>query len=285
MKDTEYRVILFYHFVHLEDTETLCMEQRILAESLDLKGRLLIAREGINGTFEGTVENLKNYKNALTNDARFKNVRFKESIGTGKAFRKLEIRVRDEVVTLGAGTFDIPHQTAPEITAADLEMLYAQNDDFVILDLRNDYEIQAGKFERTIDPGLKNFRDLPSKLPELASLKKKKVITVCTGGIRCEKATCLLKKEGFENVFQLKDGIHTYLQEFPGKRFKGTLFVFDNRMVTPVVETGEREIIGTCFECNTTCEAYFSDDSVRPSRKVICCSQCLEKHTELRSCA
>ncbi len=285
MVNPEYRVILFYRFTPIDDTEALRSQQRALAESLGLKGRLLIAREGINGTFEGTVEHIKSYIHALKTDARFKNIGFKESIGTGKAFRKLEIRVREEVVTLNAGTFDIAKETAPEITAADLEQLYALDDDFVVLDLRNDYEIQAGKFERTIDPGLKNFRDLPSKLTELASLKKKKVITVCTGGIRCEKATCLLKKEGFENVFQLKDGIHTYMQEFPGKRFKGTLFVFDNRMVTPVVETTEREIIGTCFECGTTSEAYYSDDSVRPSRKVICCSECLEKHAYLRSCA
>ncbi len=285
MLKPEYRVILFYQFSYIEDTEAFCTEHRILAEQLGLKGRLLIASEGINGTFEGTVDALESYKKSLTCDTRFKDIGFKESAGTGKAFRKLEIRVRDEVVTLNAGTFDIPNETAPVITAADLENLYAQNEDFVVLDLRNDYEIQAGKFERTIDPGLKNFRDLPSKLPELAPLKKKKVITVCTGGIRCEKATCLLRKEGFENVYQLKDGIHTYMQEFPGKRFKGTLFVFDNRMVTPVVDSPQREIIGTCFECGITCEAFYSDDSVRPSRKVICCSECLEKHAELRSCA
>ena len=278
-------VILFYTFVRIEDPAALCTAQRTLCESFHLKGRLLIAHEGINGTFEGTPENIAAYQKALRADERFATIGFKESISDGTAFRKLEVRVRKEVVTLGAGEFDVKNETAPEITAEELDALFTNNEDFVVLDLRNDYEIEAGKFERTIDPGLKNFRDLPAKLPELAHLKGKRVVTVCTGGIRCEKATCLLKKEGFENVVQLKDGIHTYMQKYPAKRFKGTLFVFDNRMVTPVVESENREVIGKCVFCGSSCEEYFSDDSVRPSQKVICCASCIQVHSELRSCA
>jgi UPF0176 protein len=105
-------------------------------------------------------------------------------------------------------------------------------------------------------------------------LKDKKVVTVCTGGIRCEKATCLLKREGFSDVYQLKDGIHTYMKQHPGKHFKGTLFVFDNRMTTDVVPTENKEIIGKCSFCGTTTENYCSDDSVRPSRKILCCEDC-----------
>lgn len=285
MKALKTVIILFYSFVTIEDPLSFRDAQRALAESLALKGRLLIAKEGINGTFEGTCESIEAYTKALRSDPRFSDINFKESDGTGDAFRKLEVRVRSEVVTLGAGDFDVQNETAAEITAEELEKLYTSDEDFVVLDLRNDYEIAAGQFERTVDPGLKNFRDLPSKLAELEHLKGKKVVTVCTGGIRCEKATCLLKKEGFTNIYQLKNGIHTYMQQYPASRFKGTLFVFDNRMVTPVVESSEREVIARCFDCGVASEEFFSDDRARPSIKVVCCSDCVHKHAELRSCA
>ncbi len=278
----EYIVILFYGFVDIVDPEKLREEQCALCEKIGLKGRILIAGEGINGTLEGTRAAITAYEEALHTDPRFVDMPFKESAGTGDAFRTLDIRVREEVVTLGSGRFDVHAETAPEMTAEELHALYASGEDFIVLDLRNDYEIDAGHFERTEHPNLRNFRELPEKLESIAHLRKKKVVAVCTGGIRCEKATCLLKKEGFENIYQLKDGIHTYMQQFPGTHFKGTLFVFDNRMTTPVVESPSRAIIGTCAFCGTSSEDFYSDDSQKPSLKVICCPSCLPTHAELR---
>ena len=214
----------------------------------------------------------------------FKKVVFKKSVGNGKGFTKLQVKVRPEVVTLGVGKLNIKKDTAPVVTAQKLEKMYANNDDFVVLDLRNDFEVQAGYFEKTVNPKLKNFRDLPQKIGQLSHLKDKKVVAVCTGGIRCEKATVLLKKEGFRNLYQLKDGIHTYMKKFPGKHFKGSLFVFDNRMVTPVEDSMEREVVGECFYCATKCEEFYNDDSFRPSKKVICCDRCIGKHSKLRKC-
>lgn len=277
-------VILFYKFTPIEDPASLCAAQRALCERVGIMGRLLIATEGINGTFEGTKEQINAYTKALRADNRFSDLVIKESESNGQAFRRLEVRVRPEVVTLGAGAFYIPKETAPIVTAEELDAMFAKDENFVVLDLRNDYEIASGKFENTVDPGLRHFRDLPNKLPELQHLRHRKVVAVCTGGIRCEKATCLLKREGFENVYQLKDGIHTYMQKYPGKHFKGSLFVFDNRMVTPVVETPDREVVGRCLFCDVACEEYWSDDSVRPSMKVICCDSCITNHAELRSC-
>ena len=280
--------------MNLKNPEKIKLTQRKLCESLDLKGRMLLATEGVNATFEGTVREINKYKKELTKNRVFKNIVFKESESNGKAFTKLEIKVRDEVVTLGAGKFDVKKDTAKTITATELENLYKKNEDFVVLDLRNDFEIKAGYFEKTIDPGLQNFRDLPSKIAKLKArlndkvgqgLKDKKVVAVCTGGIRCEKATCLLKKEGFKNLYQLKDGIHTYMQKYPGRHFKGSLFVFDNRMTTSVVDFPNREVVGRCIYCNKKCERFYSNDTVRPSQKVICCRPCAKKHTEeLRPC-
>jgi UPF0176 protein len=277
----KYIVILFYRFTDIADPEAEREAQRTLCETLGLKGRILLAGEGINGTLEGREEAIESYKHALHADPRFATMPFKESAGTGDAFRFLDIRVRDEVVTLGSGRFDIAHETAPEITADELQELYENGDEFTVLDLRNDYEIEAGYFERTEHPGLRNFRDLPEKIDSISHLKEKKVIAVCTGGIRCEKATCLLKKEGFQRVYQLKDGIHTYMQKYPGKHFKGTLFVFDNRMTTSVVDS-QRAIVGQCAFCGSACEDFYSDDRFRPSNKVICCSNCIPAHAELR---
>ncbi len=278
------KVILFYKFIQIEDPNALKNEQRKLCESLGLKGRMLIAHEGVNATFEGTAESILKYTQAMRVHPLFSDVVFKESVGAGKSFTRLRILVRKEIVTLEAGEFDIKNETAKALTAEELQQMYEKNEDFIVLDLRNEYELAVGKFENTVDPKLRNFRDLPKKLSELEYLKKKKVVAVCTGGIRCEKATCLLKREGFENIYQLKDGIHTYIQKYPSSKFRGSLFVFDNRMTTPVVDIKDREVVGQCVFCDTKCEKYYSDDSVRPSKKLICCDGCITTHPELRNC-
>ncbi len=275
---TKHTVILFYKFTNLKNPERLAKLHSLKCKELNLLGRMILAREGVNATFEGLTKNINAYKRFLKRDKIFKNIVIKESAGNGKAFTKLSVRVRDEVVTLGTpNKFNIKKETAKEITATQLQKMYEKNEDFVILDLRNDYEIASGKFDKTVDPGLTNFRDLPAKIKEIAPLKRKKTITVCTGGIRCEKATCLLKREGFTDLYQLKDGIHTYMKKYPAKHFKGTLFVFDNRMTTDVVKTRKKEVIGRCSFCDIKTENYCSDDSVRPSRKILCCEKCFKK--------
>lgn len=280
-----YTIILFYRFTDIAHPEQFRDEQKKLCQALGLKGRLLVAHEGVNGTFEGTTEAIEQYKQILTSQPGFAGLIFKESHGTGHAFTKLEIKVRREVVTLGVGDFDIAAETAPELSPTELEALYEKEEDFVVLDLRNDFEIAVGQFDKTVNPALENFRDLPDKVKDLEHLKDKKVVAVCTGGIRCEKATCLLKRAGFSNLYQLKDGIHTYMQEFPASHFKGSLFVFDNRMTTPVTTGYQHEVIGRCAYCSETCEQFYSDDSVRPSKKIICCDRCFVDHQDrLRSC-
>ena len=280
----EYVVLLFYKFIDLADPKAVADEQRAKCAEIGLKGRVLIAEEGINATLEGTREQAEAYKAFMKNDKNFSDILIKESAGTGDDFRRLVVKVRPEIVTLGAGRFDVKKETATELPPAELQKWYENGEDFVVLDLRNDYEITSGRFEKTIDPKLANFRDLPAKLAEMGDLKNKKVLTVCTGGIRCEKATCLLKREGFTDVYQLKDGIHTYMQQYPGQHFKGSLFVFDNRMVTDVVDIPNKEIVGRCVFCENPTETYCSDDSARPSRKILCCESCYEKESyHLRS--
>lgn len=284
---TKYKVILFYKFTKIQNPQKLVKEQKKICLALDIKGRMLIAKEGINATFEGTEKNINKYKKEIRKDKRFEDIVFKESKGDGKSFSKLKIKAREEVVTLGYPKINIKKETAKTITAKELQQLYKKEEDFVVLDLRNDYEIKAGYFEKTFNPELQNFRDLPQKIKsgELNELKNKKVISVCTGGIRCEKGTCLLKKAGFKNLYQLKDGIHTYMQKYPGSHFKGTLFVFDDRMTTIVKDGMKHEVVGRCIYCNKKCEQFYSDDTTSPSRKIICCHPCAKKHSDiLRRC-
>jgi UPF0176 protein len=281
MEKGDYKVLLFYKFVVLENPGKIRDEQRAFCESEGIKGRILIGKEGINGTLEGTIEATDAYKKWMHESEFFSDMPIKESKGTGEAFPKLKVKVRPEIVTLGSVELDVKNETAKEITAEEFDALYENDDDFVVLDLRNDFEVASGYFEKTIDPKLRHFRDLPAKLKEMEHLKDKKVVTVCTGGIRCEKATCLMKREGFNNIYQLKDGIHTYMDKFPGKRWKGTLFVFDNRMTTDVAEiVPEKEVVGTCAYCNISTENYYNDDSVAPSRKVLACDPCYEVRKE-----
>ncbi len=275
MKKETFTVILFYKFIKIKNPEVFRDKQRKIAESFDLLGRMLVAPEGVNATFEGTTKNIKGYIKKLKTQVIFKDVAFKQSVGHGKGFTKLMVKTRPEVVTLDIGDLDIKKETAKTVTASQLEKMYTKKEDFVVLDMRNDFEIEAGYFEKTYNPKLKNFKNLPEKIEELAYLKNKKVVTVCTGGIRCEKGTVLLKKHGFTNLYQLKDGIHTYMKKYPGKHFKGSLFVFDNRIVTPVVDSPNREVVARCKYCSTKCEIFYNDDSVRPSRKVVCCEVCI----------
>ena len=221
MKKNAYTIILFYKFQEIKNPEKFKEQQRIIAQKFNLRGRILIASEGVNATLEGKTEDIKKYIKKLKTTKFFKSVVFKESAGNGAAFPKLKVKIRPEIVTLGAGKFNVKKETAKTISAVALEKMYQRKEEFAILDLRNDFEIKAGYFKKTINPKLKNFRDLPEKIEELSRLKNKKLVAVCTGGIRCEKATCLLKKEGFTNVYQLKDGIHTYIKKFPGKTTAG----------------------------------------------------------------
>jgi len=285
MEENSSTIILFYKFTKIKNPEAFKIKQRKLAQAFNLKGRMLIAKEGINATLEGLTKDIKGYIKAFKAQRAFGGVVFKQSEGNGKGFTKLMVKVRPEVVTLGVGELDIKKDTAPVVTANQLDKMYDKKEDFVVLDLRNNFEVQAGYFENTVNPKLRYFRELPEKMGELEHLKDKKVVAVCTGGIRCEKATVLLKKEGFKNIYQLKDGIHTYIKKFPGKRFRGSLFVFDNRMVTPVADSENREVVGKCFDCGVSCEEFYNDDSVRPSRKTLCCDKCITRHSKLRKCA
>lgn len=229
-----YPVILFYKYVPIRDAELFADEQRTLCSSLELKGRILIASEGINGTLAGMVENVNRYVAALRADARFADIGMKMSAGDAGTFPKLVVKVRSEIVTLNAGAIkpDKDNQLSP----IEWKRMMEENPDAVPLDIRNRFESDAGRFKNAIVCDIEHFRELPQYVDRLESLKDKTVLMYCTGGIRCEKASALFRRNGFENVFQLHGGIAAYQEQFGNEHWQGECFVFDQRMTVRVEE-------------------------------------------------
>jgi UPF0176 protein len=276
-------VILFYKYVRVAEPETLATTQRTLCHSLGLKGRVLIASEGINGTLAGTPDAIRQYVHTLHADERFADVAIKYSDGNATTFPKLVVKVRAEIVTLGAGplTPDCDNQLSP----AAWKRMMEEDPDAVPLDIRNRFESDAGRFEGAVLCEIENFRDLPAYVDQLEALKNKKVLMYCTGGIRCEKASALLRSRGFKNVFQLHGGIVTYQEEFGNEHWQGECFVFDQRM-TVRVEEGLKQI-GRCAHTNRLtsrfvncqhdpCHKLFllSEEAERENQDHLLCPEC-----------
>ncbi len=280
----KHTIVLFYKYTHIDAPETLLKSQRAVCNSLGLKGRMIIAHEGINATLEGTEANIKKYCQQLLADKRFKNTHLKFSEGNGDAFPKLSIKVRNEIVAGRLGEEDInPKEvTGKYIMAEELHDWIHSKKEFYIIDMRNDVEQQSGYFEGSILPGMEYFADLPKVLPKLAHLKDKTVVTVCTGGVRCEKASGFLVKHGFKDVYQLYGGIVTYMEKYPGQDFKGSLYVFDNRLVMSFnMDDPNREIVGRCVVCQKPSENYVNCKDNFCHRHFICCSECLGENGEI----
>lgn len=257
MTDTALRtqILLFYKYVAVADPQALSAWVRERAAALGLRGRVLVAAEGINGTLEGTHEDTDAFARALLADPRFADVSVKRSKGTGDAFPKLSVKVREEIVgTRFPKHVDPTRRTGTRLPAEGLRRWYEEGKEFVIVDMRNDYEFRAGHFKGSVNPGLENSRDLPQAMEKLEGLKDKTVLTVCTGGVRCEKMSAFLLEEGFQDVYQLEDGMHGYMQKYPGQDFLGALYTFDKRKTMDF--GGDREVIGTCHFCQSPTEKY-----------------------------
>lgn len=284
--EKKHKIILFYKYTHINDPKGLRDAQFELCKCLNMKGRMIIAHEGINGTYEGTEAHCREYMDLMKADPRFVDIHWKISDGTidGTAFPRLSVKVRREIVSLHLGDeADIdPNQiTGVHLKPEDLHKWYEEGKKFHIVDMRNDYELVVGKFEGTVFPDLNNFRDLKQNISKIEDLKDTTVLTVCTGGVRCEKASGLLVREGFKDVYQLDGGIVSYMEKYPGQDFKGSLYVFDKRIVMNFDKEGEHQMIGRCSKCDKPSEHYVNCANLMCHEHFICCEDCLETSSEL----
>ncbi len=255
--------------------------QKELCESLNLKGRIIVAAEGINGTVEGTKENTEKYIEEMGKDVRFADVHWKRSIGTGASFPKLSVKARKEIVSLHLGTCDInPNEiTGTHLKPEELHAWIKEGREFYIVDMRNAYEHKVGYFEGSILPPIENFRDLPKVVEQIKHLKNKTVLTVCTGGVRCEKASGFLITQGFTDVYQLDGGIVSYMEKYPNEDFKGKLYVFDGRVTQSFYsDDPKHEIVGKCDTCGDKSENYVNCSNPICHRHFITCKSCLNKN-------
>ncbi|RUS47156.1 rhodanese-related sulfurtransferase [Cohnella sp. AR92] len=279
IKQPEYRVLLFYKYVKLPDAEAFANEHRAYCHALGVKGRILVAEEGINGTVSGTFEQTEQYMNDLKANPLFSDIWFKIDDAEGHAFKKMFVRLKPELVTLRYEKPLDPTVFSGNRLSPKEWLEYIQRDDVVILDGRNDYEWDLGHFRGAIRPSVESFKEFPEWVRKnMGEHKDKKVLTYCTGGIRCEKLTGVLMSEGFEDVYQLEGGIVTYGkdEEVKGRLFDGKCYVFDERISVQINHTDEDVVVGRCHHCGDAADIYINcaDDTCHLQH--IVCPDCLE---------
>ncbi|SEM29377.1 UPF0176 protein [bacterium A37T11] len=270
-----YQTLLYYCYSFIENAEEFAAKHLEFCKSLGLVGRIIVADEGLNGTVSGTVESCSAYMEAIHADPRFSKTDFKVDEVDKPSFIKMHCRYKAEIVHSGLRDPKIINpnkQTGKHLEPAEfLEM--KDREDVVVLDVRSNYEHSVGRFKNAVTLDIENFREFPEKINELAKYKDKKILTYCTGGIKCEKASALLLKEGFEEVYQLHGGIIKYGKETGGKDFEGKCYVFDNRLTVDVNQVNPT-VVSRCFNCGDT-----------TSRMINCANpECNEHFTQCEAC-
>ncbi|MDQ0184314.1 rhodanese-related sulfurtransferase [Cytobacillus kochii] len=284
-ENNQYRVLLYYKYVTIEHPEAFSKHHLKACRELGLKGRILVAKEGINGTVSGTVEQTNAYIDMMKNDKRFSDMVFKIDETNGHAFKKMHVRPRNEIVTLKLEDDLNPNEITGKYLEPKAFFEAMQAEDTVVIDARNDYEYDIGHFRGAIRPDVEAFRDLPDWIREHKDqLSGKKILTYCTGGIRCEKFSGWLVREGFEDVSQLHGGIVTYGKdpEVQGELWDGQCYVFDERISVPINQK-EHTIVGKDYFTGESCERYVNCANPECDKRFMTTEE--NEHKYLRSCS
>ncbi|MDP3882359.1 MAG: rhodanese-related sulfurtransferase [Nanoarchaeota archaeon] len=266
-------ILLFYKYVKVEDPTKFAKEHLSFCKNLGIKGRILVAQEGINGSISGIKSQVEDYKRELREDKRFEDIIFKEDLGFQHPFKRMVVKVKNEIVNLGQKV-DLK-DTGKHLSPAEFLEIYKNGGDVVVLDARNDYESKVGKFKNAITPDIKTFREFPKVLDLIKDKKEKKIVMYCTGGIRCEKASAYLKENGFKDVSQLSGGILTFGKEFPDTIWEGKCFVFDKRLTSRI--NSDNDTITHCEGCGVLCDLYRNCSNKDCDKYTILCVECERK--------
>ena len=253
-----FRVLLYYHYVDIKDPELLKDEHLEICKSFDLKGRIIVSHEGINGTVSGLTEDTNRYIEYMNNHPLFKGMPFKIDEEDKHVFEKMHVRVKPELVHLRLEDDVNPLEVTGQYLQPKEFYEAMQDENTVVIDARNDYEYDLGHFRGAIRPDITVFRDLPDWIDEnREQFEGKKILTYCTGGVRCEKFSGFLKNKGYDDVAQLHGGIVTYGYdpEVQGALWDGQCYVFDQRISVPINRT-EHVVVGKDFFTQEPCERY-----------------------------
>ncbi|MDP2407036.1 MAG: rhodanese-related sulfurtransferase [Hydrogenophaga sp.] len=246
-----YLTAALYKFVDLPDFEALREPLQACCEAHQVKGTLLLASEGINGTIAGMEQGVRAVLAHLRADPRLATLQHKEAWADKPPFLRMKVRLKKEIVTLRVPGLD-PNKTVGQYVKPEDWNALVADPDVLLIDTRNDYEVAIGTFQGAINPAIRTFTELPAWLdaqPSLQGEKKPKVAMFCTGGIRCEKSTALMKMHGFDEVYHLEGGILKYLEEIPPEQstWEGACFVFDERVsVGHGLQPGPHELCRSC---------------------------------------
>ena len=276
------KVLLYYKFTPLADPEAVRLWQKALCESLNLRGRILLSQHGLNGTVGGEMADLKAYAKETKSYPAFKDIVFKWSEGRREDFPRLSIKVRDEIVSFGVAdelqvdeTGVVGGGTHLKPTEVN-ELVNRYGDDVVFFDGRNAYEAAVGRFKNAVVPDTRTSKDFVRELEsgKYDYIKDKKVVTYCTGGIRCEILSSMMKKRGFEDVYQLDGGIVKYGEKYADDGlWEGSLYVFDRRMGVKFSEKSKD--IGHCIHCQSATSNYENCALPSCNELVLICESCL----------
>jgi len=272
---TDYLILLYYCYSKIEDPAAFRKEHHLFCVEHKLLGRIIVAKEGINGTISGLRADCEKYMAHLHNDPRFSKTEFKVEPYESHAFQKLNVRIKDEIVNSGLLHIDPNKKTGTYLEPSEFKQM-KDADDVVVVDVRSNYENNVGRFKNAIAFDIDNFRDFPDKVEELEQFKDKKVITYCTGGIKCEKASAYLLEKGFKNVYQLHGGIIKYGLEEGGEDFDGKCYVFDNRVVADINAVNPN-VISKCHICHTDCDRMVNCANPECNKHVPICDKCAEE--------
>lgn len=278
------KIILYYKFVPVADPAMTMRWQRELCTRLNLKGRVLISEHGINGTLGGDIENLRQYKREMNKSVVFKDITYKWSEGSGNDFPKLQVKVKNELVALGAANEIIVSEKGVENGGKHLKpkdvhkLLEERGADVVFFDGRNKYEAEIGKFKGAIVPDVATSRDFAEELedPKYNDIKDKPIVTYCTGGVRCEVISAMMKNRGFKEVYQIDGGIVKYGEVYGDDgQWEGKLHIFDDRMQMQFSDKAKD--IGTCVHCQHKTSRYINCNNVACNKLVLVCEVCDQK--------
>ena len=237
-----------YKFIPITDRKSLQGKIQKHSNKLGLKGTVLISEKGLNFSIAGEHKAIQDFVKFLRSDKRFSDIDIKTTYNDYQPFRKMLVRIKKEIISMGIDEIDPFTFTGEKITPKELQDKLNNNEDIVLLDTRNEYEVRLGTFEDAVDLNLDSFRDFPTKIMSLdQKMKNKEIVMFCTGGVRCEKASALMLKNGFKNVKQIDGGVIKYFEDTGGSYWNGDCFVFDDRVALDK-NLNETDYI-LCFRC------------------------------------
>jgi len=271
-----YEVLLYYKFHSIDNPERFCKEHKEFLKNLGVKGRVYIGSEGLNGTIGGTPDQMQQYREYVWSLNGLEETEFKTEESDVIPFPRLTCKVREEIVSIHVDGLN-PSEGGRHLSPSEWRKTMESEDDYVLIDIRNDYESDVGHFEGAITPQVGNFYEFPLWLDEAEIPKDKKVLMYCTGGIRCEKFSVLMKQKGWDDVNQLHGGILNYAKEEEGKHFKGKCFVFDDRLVVPV-NKGDLRPIARCEISGKPADSFINCANTECNKLFVCSEEGAEKY-------